>query len=60
MGAFLEELGWTGFAVPTLRLRHVVLAIGLIVGAVVVSENALSYLPFACRLRSTVRKSHVV
>ena len=30
-GAF-EELGWTGFAVPTLRLRYGVLATGLIVG----------------------------
>jgi membrane protease YdiL (CAAX protease family) len=28
----LEELGWTGFAVPRLRLRHGVLATGLIVG----------------------------
>jgi len=27
-----EELGWTGFAVPRLRLRHSVLATGLIVG----------------------------
>ena len=27
-----EELGWTGFAIPTLRLRHGVLATGLIVG----------------------------
>ena len=32
-GGLLEELGWTGFAVPTLlRLRHGVLATGLIVG----------------------------
>ena len=30
---FFEELGWTGFAVPRLRLRHAVLATGLIVGA---------------------------
>jgi uncharacterized protein len=30
---FFEELGWTGFAVPTLlRLRHGVLGTGLIVG----------------------------
>ena len=28
----LEELGWTGFAVPRLRLRHDVLMVGLIVG----------------------------
>src|SRR5215208_6736120 len=32
-GGFLEELGWTGFAVPTLlRQRHGVLSTGLIVG----------------------------
>jgi uncharacterized protein len=29
---FLEELGWTGFAVPRLRLRYDVLTTGLIVG----------------------------
>lgn len=28
----LEEVGWTGFAVPRLRLRHSVLTTGLIVG----------------------------
>ena len=27
-----EELGWTGFAIPTLRARHGLLATGLIVG----------------------------
>ena len=27
-----EELGWTGFAIPQLRLRHTVLATGLITG----------------------------
>ena len=31
-GGLLEELGWTGFAVPTLRRRHGPLATGLIVG----------------------------
>jgi membrane protease YdiL (CAAX protease family) len=31
-GGFLEELGWTGFAIPRLRQRHGVLATGLIVG----------------------------
>jgi CAAX protease family protein len=31
-GGFLEELGWTGFAVPRLRLRYSVLAAGLIMG----------------------------
>jgi hypothetical protein len=31
---FFEELGWTGFAVPRLRLRYGVLTTGLIVGLV--------------------------
>ena len=31
-GGFFEELGWTGFAVPRLRLRYGVLTTGLIVG----------------------------
>lgn len=31
-GGFLEELGWTGFAVPTLRRRYDVLTTGLVVG----------------------------
>jgi len=31
-GGFVEELGWTGFAIPRLRRRHGVLATGLIVG----------------------------
>jgi CAAX protease family protein len=31
-GGFLEELGWTGFATPSLRSRRGVLATGLIVG----------------------------
>ena len=29
---FFEELGWTGFATPRLRLRHGILTTGLIVG----------------------------
>lgn len=29
---FFEELGWTGFAVPRLRLRHSVFATGILVG----------------------------
>jgi membrane protease YdiL (CAAX protease family) len=29
---FLEELGWTGFAIPRLRLRYGVFATGLVVG----------------------------
>jgi membrane protease YdiL (CAAX protease family) len=32
-GGLLEELGWTGFAVPRLRLQYSVFATGLIVGA---------------------------
>lgn len=31
-GGLLEELGWTGFVVPRLRLRHGALATGLFVG----------------------------
>ena len=31
-GGLLEELGWTGFAVPRLRLRYSVFTTGLIVG----------------------------
>jgi uncharacterized protein len=31
-GGFLEELGWTGFAVPRLRLRYGALTTALIVG----------------------------
>lgn len=31
-GGFVEELGWTGFAIPRLRLRYSVLTTGLIVG----------------------------
>ena len=30
--AFLEELGWTGFAIPELRKRYSILGTGLIVG----------------------------
>jgi membrane protease YdiL (CAAX protease family) len=33
IGGVLEELGWTGFAVPTLRRRYGVFAVALIVGA---------------------------
>ncbi len=32
MVGFFEELGWTGFAIPRLRLGHGVLATGIIVG----------------------------
>jgi uncharacterized protein len=31
-GGFLEELGWTGFAVPRMRLRYGIRSTGLIVG----------------------------
>jgi membrane protease YdiL (CAAX protease family) len=31
-GGFLEELGWTGFAVPRMRLRYGIVGTGLIVG----------------------------
>lgn len=31
-GGFLEELGWTGFAVPRLRMKYSVLKTGLITG----------------------------
>ena len=34
VGGLLEEIGWTGFAVPRLRRRHGVLATGLAVGVV--------------------------
>ena len=34
VAGLFEELGWTGFAVPRLRLRHGVAATGLIVGLV--------------------------
>jgi membrane protease YdiL (CAAX protease family) len=34
VAGLFEELGWTGFAIPSLRLRHGVLATGLIVGFV--------------------------
>lgn len=32
VGGFVEELGWTGFAIPRLRLRHGIFPTGLIVG----------------------------
>ncbi len=32
LGGFGEELGWTGFVIPRLRLRHSVMATGLFVG----------------------------
>ncbi|MDP2857986.1 MAG: CPBP family intramembrane metalloprotease [Bacillota bacterium] len=33
IGGFLEELGWTGFAIPKLRRRYSVLTTGLILGS---------------------------
>ncbi len=32
VGGLMEELGWTGFAIPRLRLRRGILATGLVVG----------------------------
>jgi len=32
IGGFVEELGWTGFAIPRLRLRYSVFTTGIIVG----------------------------
>jgi membrane protease YdiL (CAAX protease family) len=40
---FFEEIGWTGFAVPRLRLRNGILNTGLIVGIV---WGAWHFLPF--------------
>jgi len=34
VGGFMEELGWTGFAIPRMRLRYNVLTTGLVVGIV--------------------------
>lgn len=34
VAGFFEELGWTGFAIPKLRLKHNILSTGLIVGVV--------------------------
>lgn len=34
VGGLLEEVGWTGFAIPRLRLRFSVLTTGLVVGVV--------------------------
>lgn len=33
-GGLMEELGWTGFAVPALRQRHSIITTGLIVGVI--------------------------
>jgi len=33
-GAFVEELGWTGFAIPQLRTRFSIFATGIIVGVI--------------------------
>jgi membrane protease YdiL (CAAX protease family) len=40
---FFEELGWTGFAIPRMRLRYGILATGLIVGLL---WGAWHFLPF--------------
>jgi membrane protease YdiL (CAAX protease family) len=47
---FFEELGWTGFAIPTLRRRHGVLATGLIVG---IWWSAWHLLPNVWSMRAT-------
>ena len=41
MTAFFEELGWSGFAVPRLRLRYGVVGTGLIVGLLYGAWRAL-------------------
>jgi membrane protease YdiL (CAAX protease family) len=41
VGALVEEFGWTGFALPRLRLRHGVLATGLIMGVLWVAWHLL-------------------
>jgi uncharacterized protein len=41
-GGFVEELGWTGFAIPRMRRRHGVLATGLIVGVLWATWHLLS------------------
>jgi membrane protease YdiL (CAAX protease family) len=43
-GGFFEELGWTGFAIPRLRLRYGVLVTGLIVGVLWAAWHLLSSL----------------
>jgi CAAX protease family protein len=40
-GGFVEELGWTGFAIPRLTVRYGVLGTGLIVGPVWVAWHLL-------------------
>jgi membrane protease YdiL (CAAX protease family) len=41
---FFEELGWTGFAIPTLRQHHGVLSAGLIAGVLWGAWHLLVYL----------------
>jgi membrane protease YdiL (CAAX protease family) len=49
---FLEELGWTGFAIPRLRLRYGVLATGLIVGVLWGAWHLLPHDFWAARISS--------
>ncbi|MCE7980037.1 MAG: CPBP family intramembrane metalloprotease [Caldilinea sp. CFX5] len=41
---FLEELGWTGFAIPRLRRRYGILTTGLIVGLLWTAWHSLVYI----------------
>jgi len=43
-GGFAEELGWTGFAIPRLLVRHSAFAIGVIVGPLWVAWHLLQML----------------
>jgi membrane protease YdiL (CAAX protease family) len=52
MVGILEELGWAGFATPHLRLRHGVLATGLIVGVLWGAWHLLPEDFWACTISS--------
>ncbi len=34
LAGFFEEIGWTGFATPRMRLKHSALAVGILLGAI--------------------------
>jgi membrane protease YdiL (CAAX protease family) len=51
-GGFFEELGWTGFAVPRLRLRYSILTTGLIVGVLWGAWHLLPHDFWAARISS--------
>jgi CAAX protease family protein len=44
---FSEELGWTGFATPRLRLRHGILITGLIIGVAWGAWHVIGHVVFA-------------